>query len=456
MSISSHPLERLPQGALQDLFSYLSPNDLANVRLLKKREKVEYIDNVITVNKVWNEIAKKIDCPIMKEANEVLNSGDIRNQVKKCVLDIKQEIKSLNETLPKDIAEIVNGKKAPTFEEIQLLKDYRKARDILVVWGRIVNTTQQSALIPSFVWNVIANSRQSSFKPGNFKTSIEMFAHVNQFTDWCNVNQNSLNQLLELDLRNLNLITLPSQIGSLTQLDRLDLRNNKLTMIPPEIGQCTQLYLLWINNNKLTFLPNEIGQLTQLYELSLENNELTSLPKNFVNLTQLNHLNLSNNEFIIVPPEIENLPQLVLLELSHNKLTELPKELFENLPQLRVLNLSNNELIILPPEITKLTQLNWLDLSYNHLEEIEPLTQLTQLTTLMLDHNKLTALPKAIRKLPQLQQLSTGSNPIPFSDRFFPLRKDGKEVTRVCGQILVIGVTIVLYSWLGIFSQENC
>lgn len=78
-----------------------------------------------------------------------------------------------------------------------------------------------------------------------------------------------------LNLNDLQLKALPSQIGSLPNLTELELRNNKLTSLPPEIGKLAKLELLDLYGNKLTGLPPEIGELKNLNLLCLRSNQLT-------------------------------------------------------------------------------------------------------------------------------------------------------------------------------------
>ena len=89
----------------------------------------------------------------------------------------------------------------------------------------------------------------------------------------------------ELNLYELGLTALPTEIGQLTQLEQLNLDNNALTTLPPEIGQLTKLERLDLSFNQLTALPPEIGNLTKLEWIALDNNNLTALPKELSKLT---------------------------------------------------------------------------------------------------------------------------------------------------------------------------
>src|SRR5258708_5989017 len=64
-----------------------------------------------------------------------------------------------------------------------------------------------------------------------------------------------------LDLSDLGLTSLPTEIGQLTALQQLHLGNNWLTTLPPEIGQLHALRKRYLVHNALSTLPPELGQI---------------------------------------------------------------------------------------------------------------------------------------------------------------------------------------------------
>jgi hypothetical protein len=137
-----------------------------------------------------------------------------------------------------------------------------------------------------------------------------------------------------LDLSDLGLTRLPTEIGQLTALQQLHLGNNWLTTLPPEIGQLTALRQLYLGNNELTTLPPEIGQLAALQELDLGNSPdnveswgyLTSLPPEIGRLTALQMLHLERNQLTRLPTEIGQLTALEDLRLGGNRLRSPPRK----------------------------------------------------------------------------------------------------------------------------------
>lgn len=81
-------------------------------------------------------------------------------------------------------------------------------------------------------------------------------------------------RLIDLNLEDNLLETLPSEFGHLTSLTRLTLSFNKLTDMPVEIGHLRDLRFLVADHNHLVEMPACIGMLTSLVNLDLSNNRL--------------------------------------------------------------------------------------------------------------------------------------------------------------------------------------
>jgi len=154
----------------------------------------------------------------------------------------------------------------------------------------------------------------------------------------------------QLDMKGLDLVRLPHEIGQLTALKRLYLVGHRLSSLPPDIGQLTALTELVLVGNQLRSLPPEIGRLTALTELYVSFNQLSSLPPEIGQLTALTKLHLFDNRLSSLPPEIGQLTALTDLFLFDNQLSSLPPEL-QRLAHLERLYLHGNPLLGLPPEV---------------------------------------------------------------------------------------------------------
>jgi internalin A len=213
-----------------------------------------------------------------------------------------------------------------------------------------------------------------------------------------------------LDLSNLRLTALPTEVGQLTALTGLDLRNNQLAALPAEVGQLTGLKELFLSSNQLGALPTEVGQLTALTVLGLSSNQLAALPAEVGQLTALTRFGLSNNQLTALPAEVGQLTALTELDLSNNQLAALPAEVGQ-LIALKGFGLHHNQLAALPAEVGQLTALTELDLSNNQLAALPAeVGQLTALTALYLFDNQLAALPAEVGRLTALMTLDLRDN----------------------------------------------
>lgn len=202
-----------------------------------------------------------------------------------------------------------------------------------------------------------------------------------------------------LYLSDIDLRTVPPEIGELVNLRTLYLSYNQLSSLPAEIGQLVNLRELSLAENQLTSLPAEIGRLTYLEFLSAEGNQLSQLPAEIGLLTNLNTIYMDENNISRLPDEIGALNHLQYLSLAENRLTSLPAEIGQ-LESLRTLNLANNALTSLPVEIGQLTNLNSLTLMNNQLTSLPAeIGLLNNLEYLHLAGNPLSSLPPEIENL---------------------------------------------------------
>lgn len=200
----------------------------------------------------------------------------------------------------------------------------------------------------------------------------------------------------QIDLSSIDL----SFINNQKQLLNLDLRRLNLNKMP-ELSNLKNLHTLLISWNEINLLPDDFfGNLTNLTELSISRNKLTSLPSSLCKLQKLNELYLSFNKLKQLPENFGNLKNLKYVDLSHNKLTELPPS-FADLTNLEELDLGSNKLDYKTIEIVQqLTNLKKLGLGSNDFDNrvIEGLKKLTKLTDLGLQGSqKIT--PEEIEQL---------------------------------------------------------
>jgi len=232
---------------------------------------------------------------------------------------------------------------------------------------------------------------------------------------------------LKLNLSELGLTSLPSEIGNLINLTELNLSRNKLTSLPNEIGNLINLQKLYLSggivgwgryDNQLISLPPEIGKLINLKELDLSSNQFTSLPSFITQLTKLEELKTilkkipkEINEFLGLNRAKRRIAEAeATLDLSLLYLTSLPN--IRHLINLTELDLKHNQLTSLPNIIDGLINLTKLDLSDNHLTSLpNEIGALINLKVLDLTKNKLASLPLSLKRMIKLDKLVIGDNP---------------------------------------------
>eukprot|EP01106_Pelomyxa_sp_JSP_P010100 TRINITY_DN2715_c0_g2_i4.p1 TRINITY_DN2715_c0_g2~~TRINITY_DN2715_c0_g2_i4.p1 ORF type:complete len:149 (+),score=31.55 TRINITY_DN2715_c0_g2_i4:190-636(+) len=125
-------------------------------------------------------------------------------------------------------------------------------------------------------------------------------------------------------------------------------------------------------NNRLTSIPEEIGRLTSLQRFTASGNLLQALPASIGALVDLVFLDVKENQIKTVPDTLGNLKKLQRMDLSHNMVTKLPCEMGDLADTLQVLDVEHNPLNIPPgPEVLKGTtsMLRWLKVHERDIKE---------------------------------------------------------------------------------------
>lgn len=154
-----------------------------------------------------------------------------------------------------------------------------------------------------------------------------------------------------MTLAQLGLETLPSQLGltlflQTSYLKSINLPRNKLSNVfsSSQLASIHFRYIVQLNlaDNRLASLPEDIGNMKSLQELDVSGNLLTVLPRTMMSLKMLRKLNISNNKFTDLDMSLSNLHlTLEHLNISSNQLIKLPN-VISKLTNLIYLNISNN------------------------------------------------------------------------------------------------------------------
>lgn len=172
-----------------------------------------------------------------------------------------------------------------------------------------------------------------------------------------------LPSLKVLDLSELKLKTVPTQVFNLGTLEQLYLAYNELTALPPETEKLASLQYLNLDGNKIPVLGDDVAKLTELRWLRLNNNRLSSLPMSFNGLKKLQRIYLKGNRFKSVPECLKGLPLLEDISLDSNpEVKEIPAWVAE-LPSLCNLSFSGCGISKMPENLEGFRKLKSLQLS---------------------------------------------------------------------------------------------
>ncbi|KAM7533122.1 hypothetical protein Aperf_G00000123998 [Anoplocephala perfoliata] len=219
--------------------------------------------------------------------------------------------------------------------------------------------------------------------------------------------------ITRLNLSGNSISELPGDgISQLDSLVNVDIRDNELNTLPEEISALVNLKQLLLSSNKITLLPSTFTKLTALVQLNLAHNQLAALPDDMANLTSLEKLEVSDNHLTQVPSSLP--PSIISLDISQNRLTALPSGWLQSCPNLRDFNASNNGLqdmgLTSEPSASSLTVLN---LNKNRLQGIPNFTVFPKLIDLSLGDNRITSFQlEGVRGLKDLTTLELSRNRI--------------------------------------------
>ncbi len=216
-----------------------------------------------------------------------------------------------------------------------------------------------------------------------------------------------------LDLSNLNLENIPTEIFRIKGIKKLNLSTNNIMVIEDRIQELTELEYLNLSNNQIEYLPNEINELKALVSLHLDSNTLFELPDELCELENLQILTINDTLLNNLPKQIGKLKSLKKLEIKSKFICEIPDSIGE-LKNLQELKIEATSIHTLPNTINKLSNLEVLEvISNKKLNTLpESLGNLKNLKTLYLYDNEIKTLPVSIGELNNLVRLYLNDNRI--------------------------------------------
>lgn len=180
-----------------------------------------------------------------------------------------------------------------------------------------------------------------------------------------------------INLKNFALRTLPDPFPVFPHLIELDISDNLIESLPENLGSCQNLKVLNAKNNHLHQLPRSFRQFTHLTNLNFNNNQFERFPESILTLQELRVLQMNDNKIRHLPLNIDQLSNLTEIYLAHNAITSIPARL-GRCNRLRVCDVRFNKLTQIPLTLLRSHTLSYFFCSHNRitdLPEIPPLAE---------------------------------------------------------------------------------
>jgi len=261
-------------------------------------------------------------------------------------------------------------------------------------------------------------------------------------------------RIVTMDLSNLGLENLPSNIKELEYLEELDLSNNLFKNFPEELCNISStMGNLNIENNNLCD-PTEITHcvledITIDFEKQecikvkydeemdfvlefIKSNDLDSISSTIFNEVKWSWEDTDS----ALTDDDKQIERIIEIKWKNYGITNLPGTI-SHLKFLKKLELENNQLTILPAQMKYLNNLTNLQLHDNMLIALPVfIGEANNLTFLDLHNNSLSSLPESIGLLTQLDKFDVGENKlISLPDTLCGLYNNGLELNLECNDL---------------------
>lgn len=185
-----------------------------------------------------------------------------------------------------------------------------------------------------------------------------------------------------LDLFNLGLTAIPSEVSSLSQLSELYVDNNQITDFAALEG-LSSLNALTAYSNGLTSVPAEVGDLSELLLLGLSDNPLTDAAAfdALAGNSSIVELHLEATGMTSVPDAIGSMLELVLVFLGNNEGLGASADYdgLANSESILAIIINENGLNEIPAAVATLVNLEGLGIQNNNISSVASIAAITSL-----------------------------------------------------------------------------
>ena len=287
-----------------------------------------------------------------------------------------------------------------------------------------------------------------------FFTFPETFIHLSGLTHfelqrskWTEIEDvwTHFSNLLEVNLFDNEITTLPPSLGTCTTLQKLDLSYNPISELPECVRKMTALQELNLRDFDGVSIPEWFGELRELRILNAESASITSLPNSIGNLQKLHTLSLRWSKLAVLPETLGDCEALKSMDIASTDVTTFPSSLpvlqawesrintawvsFQQLSKLHTMEIWTEDLnkeidFAWFPSLKSLTinsgdcslknidhcsMLEKLDVGREQTSVPDAVCQSSTLKELILSYSKVTSLPDNIGQLTSLRKIGLSS-----------------------------------------------
>ncbi|XP_035685430.1 malignant fibrous histiocytoma-amplified sequence 1 homolog [Branchiostoma floridae] len=223
----------------------------------------------------------------------------------------------------------------------------------------------------------------------------------------------ALRQLQVLYVEHNQLSSLPAELADCPDLAELHAGWNSLSCLPAKFRRTTSLKVLSLYSNDFRSLPDSVPLMTNLEYADFEHNSLKGLPMS-MSRSKVNVLKLGMNQFQHVPPVLVSMPLLEKLDMSSSQVSSLP-DIIGDMPHVKSLNFARNCIKDLPPTICELSSIEELNFLQNKIAKLPPgISHLTKLRSINFEGNTLSTFPSEVCAISSLEDVNFNNNHIEF------------------------------------------
>lgn len=253
----------------KELQKRLNKGSISTDEVFMLQERIKQIPRLLQVlnsNNIWKPIAEKLCLRIPLPYGKLPNDLFCKPTVDFIQSLIAETIYNENQSL----TEVLFPEGRPWIDIYQLRLTH--ARDRLITLHQICVTAAGPDESDLF------DNAPQVFEVANKGELAEKEMEIVRIVNWIKANKDAVDDIVELNLSELTLTYLSSDICDLPSLNMLDLTDNRLSNLPLNFTQLTDLRHLSLYGNNFYYVPSQLGSMN-ISQLNLLLNPLREIPE---------------------------------------------------------------------------------------------------------------------------------------------------------------------------------